>query len=74
MNKLISLRAYLAECMAQNGKIISLSISHEIANKPKHTLAPSSFSEYLKTLAASKNTSLPSCNARTTDPIRKKLR
>lgn len=59
--------------MTQNGKIINLSISHEIANKPKHTLAPSSFSEYLKTLAASRNTSLASCSARITDPIRKNL-
>lgn len=59
--------------MTQNGKNISLVTSHEIAKKPKNTLAPSSFSEYLKTLAASMNTSLASCNARTTDPIRKNL-
>lgn len=48
-------------------------MSHEMAKKPKKTLAPSSFSEYLKTLAASMKTSLASWSARITDPIWKNL-
>lgn len=59
--------------MTQNGKKTSLSMSQETAKQPNSTLAPSSFSEYLKTLAASRKTSLASCNARITIPIRKKL-
>lgn len=63
----------LEALMTQNGKIISLSISHDTANIPNNTLAPSSLPEYLKILAPSRNTSLASCTARTTDPIRKNL-
>ena len=59
--------------MTQRGKNISRSMSHETAKHPKNTLAPSSFSEYLKTFAASMNTSLASCRAKITDPIRKNL-
>lgn len=50
----------LVALITQNGKKISRSMSHEIAKNAKHTLAPNSLPEYLKTLAASKNTSLPS--------------
>lgn len=71
------MRADLDELMTQNsklkGKYINRSMSHETAKHPKNTLAASSFSEYLKTLAASMNTSLPSCRARMIEPIRKKL-
>lgn len=67
------MRADLDELMTQKGKYINRSMSHEKAKHPKNTLAASSFSEYLKTLAASMNTSLPSCRARMIEPIRKKL-
>lgn len=59
--------------MTQNGKKTSLSMNQETAKQPNNMLAPSSFSEYLHTLAASRKTSLASCNARITIPIRKKL-
>lgn len=65
---------HLVVLMTQKGKYIRRSMSHERANNPKNTLAPSSCSEYLKTLAASKNTSLASWSARTIAPTRKKLR
>ena len=57
---LFGFRTNLVALMTQNGNNINRSISHEMANIPKNTLAPSSFSEYLKTLAASRNTSLAS--------------
>jgi len=44
-----------------------------MAKKPKNTLAASSLSEYLKTLAASNKTSLASCRAKIIAPILKKL-
>lgn len=47
--------------------------SQEIANSPKHTLAAISFSEYLNSLAASRNTSLVSCSASIIVPILKNL-
>lgn len=67
------MRANLVAFITQKGKNISRRMSQEMAKNPKHTLAPSSFSEYLKTLAASMNTSLASCRARTIEPIRKSL-
>jgi hypothetical protein len=48
-------------------------MTHEMANSPNKMLALSSLPEYLKTLAASKNTSLASCTAQIIVPIRKKL-
>lgn len=59
--------------MTQNGKYMSLKTIQDIANNPKQKLAPNSFSEYLNTLAASRNTSLASCSAIIIDPIRKNL-
>lgn len=67
------MRADLDDLITQKGKNISLRMSHEKAKNPNNTLAASSFSEYLKTLAASINTSLASCRARMIEPIRKKL-
>jgi uncharacterized protein YlxP (DUF503 family) len=59
--------------MIQKGKNISLSTSHEMANNAKHRLALNSFSEYLKTFAASIRTSLASWRARIIEPTRKNL-
>jgi len=56
----------------QNGKYISRSKSQETAKSAKHTLAPNSFSEYLKILAVSIKTSLVSLRARMIAPMRKK--
>jgi len=67
------MRANLVAFITQKGKNISRRMSQEMAKNPKNTLAPSSFSEYLKTLAASMNTSLASCRARMIEPIRKNL-
>ena len=64
---------YLDVLIIQNGKNINRNNNHEIAKSPKQTLAANPFSEYLNTLAVSMKTSLVSCNARITDPIRKKL-
>lgn len=66
-------RTNLDVLITQKGKKISRSTSHEMANNPKQMLAPSSFPEYLKTLAASMNTSLASCRARIIEPMRKNL-
>lgn len=71
--KSFTMRTNLEVLITQNGKNTSRSMSHEIANNPKKMLAPSSFPEYLKTFAASMNTSLASCRARITEPIRKNL-
>jgi hypothetical protein len=68
------MRADLDELMTQKGKYINRSMNHETAKHPNNTLAASSLSEYLKTLAASMNTSLASCRARMIEPIRKKLK
>lgn len=51
---------YLVALMIQNGKYVNRSNSQERANSAKHKLAPNSFSEYLKILADSINTSLAS--------------
>jgi hypothetical protein len=67
------MRANLDAFITQKGKIISRRMSQEMAKNPKNTLAASSFSEYLKSLAVSINTSLPSCRARIIEPIRKNL-
>lgn len=67
-------RTNLDALITQKGKNINRRTSHEMAKNPKHTLAASSFSEYLKTFAASMKTSLASCRARTTEPIRTKLK
>lgn len=66
-------RFNLDALMTQKGKNISLSTSHEMANDAKHRLALNSFSEYLKTFAASISTSLASWRARIIEPIRKNL-
>ena len=67
------MKTNLVALITQKGKNIRRSTSHETANSPKKTLALSSLPEYLKTLAASKNTSLASCKARMIVPIRKNL-
>ena len=59
--------------MTQKGKNINRKMTQDIANNPKITVAPSSFSKYLKTLAASIKTSLASCKARIIEPIWKNL-
>jgi len=50
----------LVALITQKGKKISRNMSHETAKNPKHTLAANSLPEYLKTFAASMNTSLAS--------------
>ena len=60
MNMIQLKKTNLVALITQNGKKISRSMSHETAKNPKHTLAPNSLPEYLKTLAASMNTSLAS--------------
>jgi hypothetical protein len=66
-------RTNLVALIIQKGKNTSRSMTHEMANSPNKMLALSSLPEYLKTLAASKNTSLASCTAQIIVPIRKKL-
>jgi len=65
--------ADLEVLIIQKGNNIIRNITHEIAKSPKQMLAAISFSEYLKSLAASRKTSLVSCNARIIVPIRKNL-
>lgn len=67
------MRANLEDFITQRGKNISRRMTHEMAKNPKETLAASSFSEYLKTLAASMNTSHASCRASIMQPMRKNL-
>ena len=73
LHNVFIIRAYLVDFMTQIGKKIRRNKSHVTAKHPKKTLAASSFSEYLKTFAASMKTSLASCRARTIEPTRKNL-